>query len=654
MIKIIAKIGNCDQTNAILLVLAASIGVVLPIDFLLAVDGYLVFLRPWELIPVWGWAWVYYAVFGLAIGGLTAGLATLAALVLRKNQSSIVLVVGRWASMSLITVALVRALKLWIGLHFVGLDGWLGQNQRWVAAVVLISCAIAARRKSAERPAHNRLLVFMAACGLALTLAAPIVTSLNEFKPATGRQITDGHSSVRDHPDIILLTADAFAANHASFMGYRRETTPALAELAKESDVFVRYYANSNFTTASVNSFINGVRPWTHRANQFLARVSDKISGNGLVQRLSCAGYETAAVWTNSLAAPFLNSTDRWFDSTEFATTNYSGPLISSVMCTKFSHFTPVTELGAFITTTKIIDRIAIMMGFWSMTDQNALEPAFVQAREAINHRDSSRPLFLWIHVMRPHSPYAAPPPFLGQFAPGAHFRTRYDSSPTNEFFVSKADDERQETFSARYDESLAYLDFTIGDFLSWLKGKGIYDKTLLIVSSDHGESFSHRYGTHAGPMLFDDLIHVPLLIKEPSQKVGKTIESIAEQIDLMPTILDLATVPAGGAMEGISLKPAIHGTVLRRPVFSMNFEQNSRFASLDKGSIAMIDGHWKYVRFYGHLQGPSIPRLNDTLFDLELDPGESTDLIKVQRVIADRMRAEIDKQLREHDKPVD
>jgi arylsulfatase A-like enzyme len=638
--------------KAVLIVIVAVVGVVLPIDFLLAVDGYLIFLRPAELVPVWGLAWLFYAAFGLVLGTLAVFGATVLAVLLRRAPRPLILGAATWLALSLVAIAVIRAVKLWIGIHFVSIDEWLGVHQYWIAAVVFAACAVAASRDFAERRIAERLMRWSAACGLLVTVIAPLFCIVAGLRPAAPKFSAVASPSTAAHPDIILVTADAFAANHASFLGYARPTTPNLETLGRQADVFVHYYSNSNFTTASVNSFIDGVRPWTHRANQFLTKISPQVADSSLVARLRKSGYETCAVWTNSLASPFLNSCDRWLDKSVFATTHLSGPDISSVMCTRFSHFPPVTELGAFVITTKVADRLAIALGIWSMTDQNALEPAFSRARELIESRDPSRPLFLWVHLMRPHNPYAAPAPFLGEFNKGPMMRTRYDSSPIGEFFSSKADDEKNEDFKGRYDEALAYFDSSVGEFVGWLKARGSFDKSLLIVSSDHGESFSHRYGIHAGPMLYEDVIHVPLLIKEPGETAGRRIEALSEQIDLMPTILELSGVGVEGPVEGRSLIPAINGQAMDRPVFSMNFEQNSRFKDLNTGTVAMIDGRWKYVRFLGHLHGPLIPKLEDALYNLQSDPGETVNLASVEPAVAAAMRSAIDEQVRLHVKP--
>jgi arylsulfatase A-like enzyme len=637
---------------AVLMVVAAAVGLVLPIDFLLAVDGFRVFLRPPELVPLWGWAWLFYALYGLVLGTLAVLAARGLAFLLRRDPSALVQKAALWLSLSLICVSVIRSLKLWVGAHNVGINEWLGRNQGWIAVLVFIACAVAAHRDFADRRPAQRMIERFAILGFVLTAIAPVFCLLAGMIPSAPRAAAASARPRALRPDIIMVTADALAASHASFLGYGRPTTPNMDALAKEASVFGRYYANSNFTTASVNSFIDGVRPWTHRANQFLARVTTKISDDSLVARLKRSGYQTEAVWTNPLAAPFLNGSDRWLDECAYASTRYCDPLIASAISSRFPRFAPVSELGAYITVTKIWDRVAIWLGIWSMTDQYALEPAFSQARKFIDERDPTRPLFLWVHVLRPHSPYAAPAPFLGQFNTGPMMRTRYNSSPINEFFASKADDDLLEAYEGRYDESVLYLDSNVGAFVGWLKARGLFNQSILIVSSDHGESFSHRYGNHAGPMLHDDVIRVPLMIKEPGQTAGSRVDTLAEQIDLMPTVLDMAGVPLEGQVEGRSLRPAMHGQAMDGAVYSMNFEQNSPFRKLAVGSVAMIEGDWKYVRYLGRLHGPLIPKLTDALYNLRTDPGENSNLAEAEPSVSARMRAAIDEQLRLHDHP--
>ena len=82
---------------------------------------------------------------------------------------------------------------------------------------------------------------------------------------------------------------------------------------------------------------------------------------------------------------------------------------------------------------------------------------------------------------------------------------------------------------------------------------------------------------------------------------------------------------------------------------FSMNFEQSNRFAPLDRGTVAMIEPRWKYVHYFGAIRYPMMPRLEDSLFDLEADPDEKINLIATQPVVAARMLGEIQSRLHRH-----
>jgi arylsulfatase A-like enzyme len=299
----------------------------------------------------------------------------------------------------------------------------------------------------------------------------------------------------------------------------------------------------------------------------------------------------------------------------------------------------------------KAIDHILVIIGVWTETDQYDPEVALSAARQILATRDQTKALFLWVHLMPPHSPYASPAPFAGRFDLSERHRTRFNSDPPSEF-VASLDREFPSEYIGRYDESVEYLDDNVGSFIEWLKRAGLYEKSLIVISADHGESFSHGYGAHGGPMLYEDIIRVPLMIKEPKQTEGKRLETLSEQIDLMPTILELAGVPIEGEIEGKSLAPVLLGKKIERPIFSMNFDQNGRYHILDTGSVVMVDGRWKYCRFIGRIHYPMMPQLKDTLFDIQNDPGETKDMLRSRPDVAARMRLAIDEQLRIHGGP--
>ena len=108
----------------------------------------------------------------------------------------------------------------------------------------------------------------------------------------------------------------------------------------------------------------------------------------------------------------------------------------------------------------------------------------------------------------------------------------------------------------ARYDEAMAYSDSYAGPFLQRALAL-LGPNTAIIVSADHGESFSHGYGAHTGPGLYDEIIHIPLILKLPGETTGKRCERPAEQADIAPTLAALAGVPAPADWAGRSLLSA-------------------------------------------------------------------------------------------------
>lgn len=647
--RICREIQAREFIRAILLVIFPVIGIVLPIDFASQVDGYLIYLRPWELLPVFGWAWLFYAAFGIVAGTSMALVAVGVAKAFRKNFVPVSARYGSWLALCLTALSVLKAGTIWLAGHEPAHTfSLLSKYRLSVVVVTLLFVTIC----HWFNPKWQSRLLFVAktgtAVGLPLVLLAPMAVLLHPAPVRSGERILTRLKANMQRPDIILLTIDALTANHLAFYGYAHPTAPYLERLSQKANVFERFYSNGNFTTASVNSIINGIRPWTHRANQPLACIDSNFAENGLTARLKRSGYQTFVVSTNPIAAPFHIQNDKWCDRILDANDRESLPIIETKMAATFPHFLPISTLPVLTTCCSVMDHLLVLTRVWSSTDQYSTGPVLAAAQHLISNRNSHQPMFLWVHLLPPHSPYASPPPFLGRFDATQERATRFVSTPPWQFLAAE-NLVPLALYIGRYDEAVAYVDHSVGSFLDSLKGSALYDNSLLIVTADHGESFSHGYGGHGGAMLYDDLIHIPLIIKEPRQEEGVRVKTVAEQIDLMPTILDLAGVPMDGPAEGRSLKPALRGQAMDGSVYSMNFEQNSRFKTLTNGSVAMIEGRWKYVHFMGRIHYPMMPVLVDALYDLDADPGENINLVTKQVAVAARMLASIEEQLRRH-----
>jgi uncharacterized sulfatase len=175
--------------------------------------------------------------------------------------------------------------------------------------------------------------------------------------------------------------------------------------------------------------------------------------------------------------------------------------------------------------------------------------------------------------------------------------------------------------FRGRYDEFIRYSDKEIESFIEQMDKRNGLQDTLVILSSDHGENFEHDFVTHGDPHLYEQLTHIPLIVKEPGQIKGQVVDALVEQIDIPATILDFAHVPIPSWMEGRSLVPLIRGeNFLQSSAFSMNFEENpGRGHKITKCTIAVWEGDYKLIHYLE--KGESL------LFDLKEDPDEMSNL---------------------------
>jgi arylsulfatase A-like enzyme/Flp pilus assembly protein TadD len=216
------------------------------------------------------------------------------------------------------------------------------------------------------------------------------------------------------------------------------------------------------------------------------------------------------------------------------------------------------------------------------------------RAMKWLEGQDSS--WFCWIHCFDPHDPYDPPEPF----------KTQYAESP--------------------YDGEVAYVDRELGRFLKYMEEKGLFDKTLVVFTGDHGESLGqHGEMTH-GYLANNTTIWVPLIISYPGAKPGRVNQCVG-LIDIFPTICDILQVEKPGALQGISLLPAMKGRELPdRPIyFESLYPYYSRGWAPIKGFIQKGE---KYI------QSP-IPEL----YDLEKDFDETHNLAGGRRLDAYRKR---------------
>lgn len=623
-----------------LLPLWAVLGAVLPLSFLAQLEDFLFYVRPPELLPAYGTAWLLLAVIAvplwIVLAAVAEGLSRL------SGRRTWVERVVRALAAALTAAAVVFCLLVW--LQTFGALRRISFRNELLWPVLLLAAVAGATRFGAARIERLRgTLRAVTLVGLLCALSIPLFGWTHDAHrapvPASAR--TDASARA---PHIVMLSIDALSAQHMSLYGAARPTTPMLAQFADSATTFEHAYANSNFTTPGISSILTGARPWLHRALQLQAWPESEARARSLPALLRQAGYQTGYVSTNAVAGASKNGFGRYFG---FAARDRVRDvnLCTDALSATLKYVCAIADMPLFGAMVALADQLS------GGRDNSHYDPqlATAPALEWLRHVDKSRPVFLWVHLFPPHSPYAAPAPWLGRFDSSSAARNVSATEPFWGYTLRTQPPAEAQLLNDRYDEAVLYVDHYAGQFLQQAL-QLLGSNTAVVVTADHGESFHHGYGAHTGVGLFDEIIHVPLIVKLPGQTQAMRSHSVVEQVDIAPTLAQLAGIAAPTSWEGRSLLGAWgyggSDALPAKPAFSMNFEQTPRYGPLNTGSVAVIDGSWKLVHFIGHPHYPDMPPLRDALYDLASDPGETMNLIDAQPAQAAKLRTLIDDEL--------
>ncbi len=208
---------------------------------------------------------------------------------------------------------------------------------------------------------------------------------------------------------------------------------------------------------------------------------------------------------------------------------------------------------------------------------------------------------FVWVHLYDPHDPYEPPAPYSTQYK------------------------------DRLYDGEIAFADSALANFVGHLKQRGWYDNSLIIVVGDHGEGLGEHHEQTHGIFLYDSTLHVPLILKLPGRSTGSVIQSQVRTTDILPTVLDLLSIPSPQTLDGQSLKPYLSGkeSVSRTLFGETDYPLHFGWAPL------------RAVRAEG-FKLVEAPR--PELYDLNTDPGElkntyapwDATVLKLRKILAD------------------
>jgi arylsulfatase A-like enzyme len=391
-------------------------------------------------------------------------------------------------------------------------------------------------------------------------------------------------------PNVVLIVVDTLRADRLQGVAEDRDTLGPVAALAAQSTRYDAAYAPASWTRPSVATVFTGMLPARHQA---------KIGGTSklstalptLAEQLSGAGWATAGYSANvvvSRASGFDQGFERFLD--------YEGGV-------------------------QAYPDIEIMMR---------------QARAWLHTAPS--PFFLYLQPMNAHGPYRVPAPYrkvlLGR-APSDEFD--YEKPPRTTLMAGRlAERERiGESYVAslcdQYDTAVRYSMEMVGGLFSDLKRLGLWESSLVILTSDHGEEIYDHGGFSHAYTLFEEVVRVPLLVKLPGQTEPAARSDRVSLADLYPTVLEVVGLPIPGHLDGRSLLAP------PEPERELVFELNNPERFLGR---ALLSGNYKLVETVVDYQGR---RDQIALYDLSADPTESLDLAASHPELAARLHERLE-----------
>lgn len=395
-------------------------------------------------------------------------------------------------------------------------------------------------------------------------------------------------------PNVLVISIDTLRADHLSCYGYERKTSPRIDALASEGVLFEQVVAAAPWTLPSYGSLFTACTPAVHRAGvnaaheELFGRDEDSpkeeleiLRGDlpTLAEELSAAGFATAGFHANSFLRA-KNGVDRGFDRWVFYQYHVS--------------------FGVDLA----LDWI---------------------------DRCGGAPWFCFLHVMDVHQPYVPPPPFDRKFSDRSHAEVADYPPAIDGLRAKRPDDATVRLLVDEYDGAIAYADDEIGRLLDRLQAKGVLDRTLVVVHSDHGEEFWEHGGYEHGHTEYAELLRVPLILRWPGPlPAGRRVTPRVRLIDLMPTVLDLLRLPPAGGIEGRSLLPLLEGKAEapRECISEATLHGRREIKALTVGPESFV------------LRGTG-PGL---LFDLAADPQEAKDLAAERRSRAQELEGRLRK----------
>jgi len=397
---------------------------------------------------------------------------------------------------------------------------------------------------------------------------------------------------------VFIIAADTLRKDRIGAYGGSSRCSPHLDTFSEDAVTFTQAYSTSSWTTPAFMSLATGLFPNRHNVNYGNVRLEEDIE---------------------TLFEPLQKS---------FVTYCLNGDhLISS----DFGF-----HRGFDVYAENFEDAVA----------NNASLQLFDRARDLVTREQSRRALF-FLHTYQVHNPYNPEIELANEFYGPGFEQYRFDSLRFIKFgreLYKEATAEERSTIERIYDAACYTFDHRFGEFISFLKEAGIYDDSMIMILSDHGEEFMDHGAWEHGHSLYNELINIPLMVKFPGNRdAGSHINEAVSIVDLLPTVMDYYDTGSSSGRpgcDGVSLLEALREK--NDPErFVMSYLAPRALRNGIPAKISLVSGPYKYI-FNQKMSDEDLavfinqpPVLRDELFDLSRDPGEKMNIIDSHPEIA-------------------
>ncbi len=408
-------------------------------------------------------------------------------------------------------------------------------------------------------------------------------------------------------PNLVFMVADTLRADYCSAYG-GQVPTPNLERLAASGTRFERSYSLAPWTLPSMTGLLSSQYPrsltpgsghpvWSLQMNRYEVDLTEPT----LPMRLEAAGYATGAVTANA----FLPSIPGMMEGIQTRASSHP------ILLREEGYFAVLPFLGALVE--DWFPALAEIRPHNTTRDLDHYARAFIK-------RHRNQPFFLWVHYIDPHAPYDPPEslrrvhegpwPFFHPYAGGEKWGLPILGK---NFAVAEPD---RDYVKSLYEGEVAYIDQFAGRVIDALKAEGVADNTYFCFTSDHGEElWDHGQWGH-GQALYEEQLHVPLILSGPDVQ-RRVVKEPVSAIHLVPTLADILKLPGANTWRGESLAPVLRGEVDAPPTVPIFAQGTTNKTETPMHTV--IFGDYKLIRIAG---------TDDVqLYDLAADPREQHDL---------------------------